>query len=107
MTDYRSDLSQGRFLNRSQEALDECEYYIEMKGGALEHSQSQHGDDPTGAGENHGDRVIADALCSMLINKTKTVPQKTEKKIIREGTYGFRMRENQRAMAAAAERDGW
>ncbi len=104
LTDYRTDLAKGRFVNRSEAALEECKFYIEMQTGGLEHSKSQRTNDPTGAKENHGDRVIADALASMMMNKHKSSPQKARGRI-REGSYGWRLREHQRQMAE--ERGGW
>lgn len=104
LTDYRSDLAKARFVNRSSEALEECKYYIEVKGGGLEHAKSQRSNDPTGAKDNHGDRVIADALASMMMNKVKTTPKGSRGKI-REGSYGWRLREHQRAMREGD--DGW
>ena len=61
--DYRKALTRRLFINRSVRALRECEEYIHLTTGDIEHVSSAHAQDPTGARENHGDRVIADACC--------------------------------------------
>lgn len=63
LSDYYSALKTGRFINRSYEALRECRCYIHYGNGNIEHVQAVKTDDPSGARANHGDRVIADALC--------------------------------------------
>lgn len=59
---YNYALMQGEFINPSAEALSECKQYQNGKGGAVTHVAADAAVDPSGAGENHGDRVIADAL---------------------------------------------
>lgn len=66
---YRSALSLRQCLNRSFEALQETLFFEHTKTGNIEHKGGdkmhniETGDvDPSGAGSNHGDRVIADAL---------------------------------------------
>lgn len=60
--EYREALTNGTFINRSREAVEECGYYV-FRQGVVIHSQSADKEDPSGARDNHGDRVIADALC--------------------------------------------
>jgi len=60
---YRKVLKTGEFINRSREALNECSQYVFMANGTVAHSRSANTIDPSGARENHGDRVTADALC--------------------------------------------
>ncbi|MBN1457708.1 MAG: hypothetical protein JW912_07645, partial [Sedimentisphaerales bacterium] len=61
--EYRKALGTGKFINRSYHSLKECRQYIFTANGSVEHSRSINTIDPTGAKDNHGDRVIADALC--------------------------------------------
>lgn len=64
---YRRRLARGRFINRSQEALDETRFYVTAPNGHVVHERANNSVDPTGAKKNHGDRVIADALaCKAL-----------------------------------------
>lgn len=60
--DYRRSLKEGTFINRSRESLDESLKYVFLPNGNVQHVDSTREEDPTGARENHGDRVIADAL---------------------------------------------
>jgi hypothetical protein len=61
--EYREALDSGKFINRSYQALREClEYVYVRSNSSIEHSKCANTIDPTGARDNHGDRVIADAL---------------------------------------------
>jgi len=60
--EYRRALSSGAYINHSVDAVVECKSYI-FHGKTVIHSGSVGGVDPASTGENHGDRVIADALC--------------------------------------------
>jgi hypothetical protein len=59
---YRMALQRRWICNRSKQALEECLKFKYNTQGKVEHDQEFGGDDPSGARENHGDRVIADAL---------------------------------------------
>lgn len=61
LTEYANALTEGRFVNPSRAALDECGQYIQQPNGTVEHVRSKN-EDPGATGENHGDMVIADAL---------------------------------------------
>jgi hypothetical protein len=61
--EYRSDLAGGRIVNRSELAVAQCEEYI-FTGNGVEHNAERGGEDPSGNKEQHGDRVIADALAA-------------------------------------------
>lgn len=67
MTAYRFALFNRDFLNRSELALEETLLFqLSPDGNKVYHSGELDKRDPSGAGENHGDRVIADALAWML-----------------------------------------
>lgn len=59
---YNYALQTGQFVNPSEEALAECKQFQIGSNGKISHIAAESATDPTGAGENHGDRVIADAL---------------------------------------------
>lgn len=67
--DYSKAIQYDEIVNRSLPALEEMLHYIHTESGAVIHDKSQATMDPTAAKENHGDRVIADALASLLIRK--------------------------------------
>ena len=70
LSKYRHALIEGTFDNPSDYALRECLCYVEDTGGKLTFV-SGHNDeeDPANTGENHGDRVIADALCNFAMEE--------------------------------------
>jgi len=59
---YARGIEGNHVINRSLIAMEECLHYIHTPDGAVEHDRAKSTIDPTAAGENHGDRVIADAL---------------------------------------------
>lgn len=62
---YRWSLTEGFFSNPNAPALKECLCYVNGPGGKVEFvSGMGEEDDPANSGENHGDRVIADALAN-------------------------------------------
>jgi hypothetical protein len=58
------------FINHSLPALDEMLHYVHMPDGSIEHDRAKSTMDPTAAGENHGDRVIADAVAWRAVGST-------------------------------------
>jgi len=75
--DYRRALLDGRFINRSSEAMDELREIIYTANGSIEHSKSIRTIDPSGARDNHGDRPTADALCCYAL--ARRAPVKADK----------------------------
>lgn len=69
LKDYAAALADGEFMNPSLIALDECLQFQWVGLGKAEHNNERNKDDPSEAGANHGDRVIADALCFMVIRE--------------------------------------
>ena len=67
---YKDALRDARFINRSSRALAEAREYIVFENRAVGHARSGNATDPTGARENHGDIVIADALACKLIRES-------------------------------------
>ncbi len=59
---YRDALRDFRFVNRSKRALEHTMNFVFMKDGHIEHAGAASTKDLSGARENHGDIVIADAL---------------------------------------------
>lgn len=68
---YAHALYEGLFINHSKIALAECKEYQVLLGGRIEHIAAENKDDPSGAGENHGDRVIADALANWVLYEAR------------------------------------
>ena len=68
--EYRNALKTCEMINHSYSALKECEQYVYGKG-EISHAKESKIDDPSGAKSNHGDRVIADALCWKVLKEDK------------------------------------
>lgn len=83
--EYGKAIDRAMFVNHSLVALDEMLHYIHLPDGKIEHDRSQSTLDPTSAGENHGDRVIADALAWRL---AEVKPGKQEKEKQTAPPYG-------------------
>lgn len=80
MADYASALYRKVIYNPSRLALEECQNFY-YDGGKIKHSKAGiDGGDPSGAGDNHGDRCIADALAVMLLGKTLSSRRNTATK---------------------------
>jgi len=73
LSNYRESLAAERFINRSEAALDECEEYIYNASGTVEHSRTRGNEDNSANSAQHGDRVIADAICNMGLSKQSKV----------------------------------
>jgi len=76
---YRRALKDGVFIQRSSEANQECLSYIYTIGNKVVHSSSTNNVDPSGAGDSHGDRVIADALANKALNLLAEKEKEAEK----------------------------
>jgi hypothetical protein len=90
--EYRDALLNGRFLNRSKDALTECREIVYTQNGWIQHSKTNSSMDPSGARENHGDRPTADALLNLAM-KQKVQKQGTKETVISEGSLAWRRRE--------------
>ena len=59
---YGMSLKTNEIVNPDCAALDQCLAYVYMDNGHVAHKDSVKSEDPTMVKDNHGDRVIADAL---------------------------------------------
>jgi hypothetical protein len=66
---YRRLLAHGGFINHCKEAIDEAELYVDGGNGAI--IPACLVEEKTGARQTHGDRVMADALCTLELNISK------------------------------------
>lgn len=89
---YRMHLYQERFINRSLEAMSAREIlqYRYNAQGNVEHPHDVSSADPTGARINHGDRVIADALCDMMLDYLGRMVPRASGTIVRPLSLAWR-----------------
>ena len=100
LEEYRDALQSEKFTNWSEIALEECSSFKYGKDGrTIEHSAEREIDDPSGARDNHGDRVIADALCWKMIREMglDTQEKREEVQPVREGSLLWRRQYHERA----------
>ena len=81
------------FTNPDETAVNECQMYEWTETQGVAHVDSLAAPDPSGAKKNHGDRVIADALCWMLLRRMKR-PDSPE--IVSRNTMAHIFREQER-----------
>ena len=67
LSEYREALHKGRFVNLCEKSLRQCNEYVVDGPNRVVHGGSLDKSDPTVEGENHGDRVISDALANKLL----------------------------------------
>jgi len=101
---YRRSLKDRTFIQRSSVANQECLEYIHAIGGKIEHSSAVNSIDPSGAGDSHGDRVIADALAAKCVDFLGQKTTKQEEGYISPRSFAGRKREKDRK---AKEKDLW
>lgn len=101
---YRKMLTDGTFVNPSREAVRECREYVFTQAGGIVHSRSRSGVDPSGARDNHGDRVIADALCAKLSNGMAN-PKISKTADVSPHSLAFRRQ--QRIEASRKKQESW
>lgn len=112
MTEWSSALIRGEYQESDQETLRECRFYRYDSSGKLEWSPEGGVIDPSGAGDNHADRVIATMLCwktameKLGIGARKTEPRDGKPtEILPNSLAGLIMAENERN--CAGERWSW
>ena len=103
--DYRDSLGNLKFINRSDQGMKECLQFIRRADGTIEHSASANSQDPSGARTAHGDEVVADALCSLVV-LDGTSQLEEEKPEVLPMTLAWRMKMREEDALAATGTDG-
>ena len=76
LSHYRGALVERTVCNRSEEAMRETLEYLFLGNNWVEHASLNENDDPSGARDQHGDRVIADSLAvKVMDDQPKQVTQ--------------------------------
>lgn len=88
---YKDALVAEKFVNHSVEAMTECQNFIHVQGTARVEHTGATGFDPSGARENHGDRVVADALLWILMKESVGLPKQLQNPPIPAGCLAERM----------------
>jgi len=69
LTNYRQALGTGAFINRSQSGVEQCKEYVYGPTGGIEHAKERSSGGASGNKEQHGDEVIADAVCNKMMSE--------------------------------------
>lgn len=88
--EYSRAIDKDEFVNHSRQALEEMLHYIHQPSGAVDHDRAKITLDPTSAGENHGDRVIADALAWKAIGSVAKIEVKKQEQLPPYGSMAWR-----------------
>lgn len=77
---YHMALQEGRFLNRSDYAVKEIGCFSTDPTGLIVHKKADN-EDPSGAKDNHGDIVVANALANLALEKYPDRPIQRESEV--------------------------
>ena len=76
LSQYRGALADRTICNRCEQAMMECLEYLFLGNNWVEHASLNENEDPSGARDQHGDRVVADALaCKVIGDQPKMVTE--------------------------------
>jgi hypothetical protein len=85
---YKVAQMEGDYVDHSVEAVTEQKNYVILANGSFAYSDTRGVIDPSGANDNHGDRVIATALGHM-ISKGRRVVLVAKEAEFQEGSRGW------------------
>lgn len=102
--EYRRATTVGDYTLRDVDEVNEMYSFVYMENGAVAHSGSTSGLDPSGAKENHGDRVTASALCWL---GTKGRPKLAVDEVLQAPEGSFLWRRQQQEQREADITDRW
>ncbi len=107
--DFGAALCSGRFYEPSEEGLKECYDYRYFEGGRVAHYKEVSSEDPSGARDNHGDRVSANAVALRgAASITEPVPTSDSSRTPSYPCFYKQMRDNRIAQRVEKRRaEGW
>lgn len=91
---YQRCLATGEFVNPSDDALRQCLEYI-VVGDKVNHAGSMDKNKPLAYGSNHGDYVIADAMCCYIVRGADARKEDKKKLDIHPTSLAARRRERE------------
>ena len=102
--EYRRATALGEYVLRDTDEVNEMYSFVYMENGSVAHSGSTSGIDPSGAKENHGDRVTASALCWLGM---KGRPKLAKDELLQAPEGSFLWRRQQSERSADEFKDRW
>ena len=79
LSGYRDSLVAKTFINPSSRSISQALEFIYTTSGRIEHGGAMNSPDPSDSGDNHGDIVIADALCCKVLRERQQKNAKSHK----------------------------
>jgi hypothetical protein len=105
LTGYRDCLVSRSFINPSSKSLNQALEFVYTTNGRIEHGGAMNSPDPSDSGQNHGDVVIADALCCKIIKERQQKQQ--HKHDLAPPVMSFAWRRDLRARDARSKEEAW
>lgn len=110
--EYVRCLGSGLFINRSEEAVKECRHYVYLPNGQVGNTRARTTTDNSAARANHGDRVIADALCCKLLGPGTNLilsqrPTDDPLEVVNPEPYSWAWRRQQAHQESLRKDDPW
>lgn len=102
--EFKRALNEGRLICRSEETLRECLQYVCLTNGSIVHTIAANSVDPSGAGANHGDRVVSSCLANKAIGLLHDYRPEGSAETLQEGSLAFRREKHRRSLETA---HGW
>lgn len=93
----RRALKEGELVCRSVATLNECLEYVHTTTGDLAHMKSLNSVDPTGARDNHADRVVALGIALQAICEYRQAQKAPEQPVAPPGSFLERRRRRETA----------
>lgn len=91
---YKRALRERQFVNRSEEALDQCLMFEFDSRGGIAHGEESSKGNPSGARVNHGDLVIADALAWKMMREVYREVEAEQESVLLPNTLAWRMKKH-------------
>jgi hypothetical protein len=99
LMNYRDSLVTGKFINPSEKALIQAGEFVYLPSGRVEHGGASQTIDPSDSRDNHGDVVIADALCAKILRERETKDKQRDQDHVPVMSLEWRRRERVQELA--------
>jgi len=103
LMNYRDSLVTGKFINPSEKSLIQAGEFVYLPSGRVEHGGASTTIDPSDSRDNHGDVVIADALCAKILRERESRARQRESVEAPVMSFEWRRQRRQRELAETTD----
>jgi hypothetical protein len=103
LMNYRDSLVTGKFINPSEKSLIQAGEFVYLPSGRVEHGGASTTIDPSDSRDNHGDVVIADALCAKILRERESRAKQRETVEAPVMSFEWRRQRRQRELAETTD----